>query len=125
VIALMALRLGFVSAFFTELFPRFAVGLVVLVVIVILAALFIPQEQVKGWFIGFAIAGVVIGIIVALLTFNTFYWFDSFFWQDYWGLVIGGIILVIVIVAIFVTASPKKPDTGITIPIAPFRGSVH
>lgn len=91
VIALMALRFEFVSFFFAELFPRFAIGLSVLIVVVILAALFIPQQHMKGWAIGFAVAGAVIGILVIIFTFNTTsYWFNSFFWQDYWGLIVGG-----------------------------------
>jgi len=97
VIALMALRLGFVQIFFTELFPRFGVGLAILIVVVILAALFIPDQHKKGWAIGFSIAGAVIGIavLIATLSSDRIYWFDSYFWQDYWGLIIGGILLLL------------------------------
>jgi len=125
VIALMALRLGFVSAFFTELFPRFAIGLVVLMIFSILAGLFILPEQIKGWFIGFAIAGIVIGIIVTIMSFDTFYWFDSYFWQGYWGYIIGGIILIILIIAVFVTAAPKEKGVDVKTPFGPLRMPVH
>jgi MFS family permease len=110
VIALMALRLNFVSYFFSELFPRFAIGLAVLIVVVILAALFIPEQHIKGWAIGFAIAGTVIGLIVVIFTFNTTsFWHASFFWQEYWGLIVGGIIMVVLIIYIAISAD-KKPD---------------
>lgn len=121
VIGLMALRLGFVQVFFTELFPRFGVGLAAIIVVVILAALFIPQEHAKGWFIGFAIAGAVIGVLVLIFTFNaTTPWFGSYFWQDYWGLIIGGVILVVLIIAIFVASAPRKP-TKDEVTFVPFR----
>ena len=125
VIALMALRLDFVSAFFTELFPRFAIGLTILVVVVILAGLFIVPEHIKGWFIGFAIAGVVIGIAVVIGTFDTFYWFDSFFWRDYWGFIVGGIIVIILIISVFITAKPKERGVEVKTPFGPLRASIH
>jgi hypothetical protein len=124
VIALMALRLNFVSAFFTELFPRFGVGLAILLVVVILAALFIPNQHKKGWAIGFAIAGVVIGIIAVINSSNQFNFFGSFFWQDYWGMIIGGVILVIVIIAIFATSGKRPPDSGPAI-FTPWHKSLH
>ncbi len=121
VIALLAIRVPYVSIFFTEIFPRLGVTLSILLAVVILSGLFLYQESVKGWFIGFAIAGVVAAIIIAIMSFNQFAWFDSFFWQDYWGLIVGGIIMIIVIVAIFVTAGEKPAPTGITLPFPKLR----
>jgi len=123
VIGLMALRLDFVSVFFAELFPRFAVGLVSLIVIVILVGFFIPKEGVKGWFIGFAVAGAVIGLIVLFLTFNSpsFDFFSGFFWQQNTGWIIFAIIAIILIIAIFVSSAPKSEEKGITIPIGSIR----
>lgn len=120
VIALMALRFGFVSYFFAELFPRFAIGLVVLVIVVIMAGLFITPESMRGWFIGFAIAGIIIGIIVVIQTFDTFYWYDSFFWRDSWGLIVGGIILIILIVFVAVSSGPKSDSYNTQAGIVPF-----
>jgi hypothetical protein len=124
VISLLSLRLGFVSYFFSELFPRFAIGLSVLIIFVILAGLFIHPKALKGWFIGFGIAGIVIGIIVVLMTFDTFFWYDSFFWQDYWPSIIGGIILIILIIAIFVGAKPKQDSQDWDTPIGALRALV-
>lgn len=125
VIALLAMRLingiPLVSIFFSELFPRFAVGLSVLVVVVILAGLFIHPKALKGWFIGLGVAGILIGIIVVLITFNTFYWFDNFFWQEYWGAIIGIVILAVVISAIFVTAKPRPPPVDWEAPVSALR----
>jgi peptidoglycan/LPS O-acetylase OafA/YrhL len=126
VIGILSLRLGFVQAFFTELFPRFSVGLAILLVIVIGAALFIPEQHRKGWAIGFAIGGAIIGLAAVIATFNTpqFDWFDSYFWQEYWGMIIGGILLVIVIVAIFVTSAPKSGGSDIGVKFSKWRDNL-
>jgi len=120
VIGLLALRIGIVQAFFTELFPRFAIGLAILIVILILVGLFISKDSAKGWFIGLGILGAIIGIAVVLSTFDDFGWFNSFFWQENWGLVIGGVILLLLIV--FMAIGPIK-DNGkeMVIPIPKFR----
>ena len=111
VIAILALRLEFVSIFFTELFPRFAMGLVSIIIMVILVGLFIPQEAMKGWYIAFGIIGSLIALIVIVQTFGVFNYFGSYFWQEYmstiliWGFLIGGII------GIFMGA--KKPGNNV------------
>ncbi len=125
VIALMSLRLEYVSLFFAEYFPRFAIGLVILMTGVILVGLFIyDKSSLKGWFIGFGITGLVIGIIAAIMSFNTFYWFDTFFWQENWGLIVGAIIVIIMIIAIFTTAKPRPAPGEVTIPLGPLRNII-
>lgn len=119
VIGLMALRIGFVQVFFTELFPRLGVAIAVLLTIVILAAVFIPPEHLKGWLIGFGATGGVLGLIAVINAFNEIGWFGSYWIEQYWGLMIGGILLIGVIVAIVVSA-PKK-GKSVTIPIPPWR----
>ena len=121
VIGLMSLQLWFVRAFFTELFPRFAIGLAIMLVVVVLSGMFIQGSAMKGWLIGFSIAGAVIGIVVILITFNQFRWFDSFFWQNNWGLIIGGVLMIIIIIAVFVTAGEKPERKEIVLPIPKFR----
>ena len=121
VIALLALRTGLVQAFFAELFPRFAIGLSILIVIVLLAGLFIVPEDLKGWFIGFASAGAVIGLVVVILTFGEFDWFNSFFWQDYLGVIIGGILLLVLIIAVFITSGEKPKPKSFKLPLGPLR----
>lgn len=123
VIGMLALRVGYVQAFFTELFPRLGVAIAVLLTIIILAAAFIPREHMNGWLIGFGVAGAVFGLIAVINAFSEVGWFGSYWWDQYWGMIVGGVLLIIVIVAIFVTAGkpPEKRGSGITIPIHPFR----
>tara|TARA_Y100000034_G_scaffold135972_1_gene210055 strand:- start:1249 stop:1770 length:522 start_codon:yes stop_codon:yes gene_type:complete len=120
VVGLLALRIGIVQVFFTELFPRFAIGLAILVVIIILVGLFINPEEGKPWFIGLGILGALIGVAVVIGTFDTFGWFNSFFWQENWGLVIGGIILLLLI--LFMAIGPVGGGSkGIKVQIPKFR----
>lgn len=119
-IALMTLRLQFVQLFFQQLFPRFGVVLAVIIVVVIAATLFIPKEHMKGWLIGFGIAGGVFALIAVINSFNVLGWFGSYWWDNYWGLTIGAVLLIIVIVAMFVQNAPRNPQ-GIMLPIGPVR----
>tara|TARA_Y100000310_G_scaffold302882_1_gene340702 strand:- start:3688 stop:4206 length:519 start_codon:yes stop_codon:yes gene_type:complete len=118
-VSLLSLRVGMVQDFFRELFPRFGVGLAMLIIVVILVGLFIPKEHMKGWLIGLGVFGVVIGIGVLIATFYNLNWFGSYFWQDYWGIVVGGVVLVILI--IFMAISPIKGEAKFEIPIPKFR----
>ncbi len=120
-IALLALRVGYVQAFFLEFFPRFGIGLVLLVALVILAGLFIIPEHIKGWYIGFAALGLVIGVAVTIGAFDQFGWFGSYFWQEYWGNIVAGIIIIALLASVFASAKPKSPEKGITIPLGPLR----
>jgi len=123
VIALMALRLNFVSAFFTELFPRFAIGLVVLIVLVIMTGLFIPREALKGWYIFFGVVGVIIALVAILQTFSAFDFFGSFFWQEYTTVIITSVLVIAVIIGVVMSmnADPKRKSEYITLPIEPHR----
>lgn len=122
VIAAMALRTGLVQVFFTDLFPKLGVGLAVLMTFVILAAAFIPKEHMPGWLIGFGVGGVVIAIIIMISVFNNYGWFDSYFWQQYWGIAVLGIIGIIVIIAIYtMTNKENREPKNITLPIGSWR----
>lgn len=118
-ISLMALQLGFVQAFFKEVFPRLGVAIAAIIVVVILAALFIPDPHKRGWLTGFAVAGVVFGLIAILNSFTSISWFGSSWWDQYWGLTVGAILLILVIVAMFVWNTPKSAP-GVTTQ-TPFR----
>ncbi len=101
VIGAMAIRLGYVQAFFTEVFPRFGIAVATLLVIVILAAVFIPNQHKKGWAIGFAIGGGVFGLIAVINAFSALDWFGSTWVNDNLSLLIGSLLLIILIIAIF------------------------
>lgn len=106
VIGAMAIRLGYVQAFFTEVFPRFGIALATLLVVVILAAIFIPDQHKKGWAIGFAIGGGVFGLVAVINSFSALDWFGSTWVNDNLPLLIGSLILIVLIIMIAV--SPIK-----------------
>ncbi len=125
VIALMALRLEFVSIFFTELFPRFAMGLVALIVVIILTGLFVPKEALPGWYMFYGILGVLIALAVIAQTFSYLDYFGSFFWEEYAATIIILVLLVAAIIGVAMSGGKKgddQPQQLISLPIAPHRG---
>jgi len=123
VIGLMALRLGFVQAFFTELFPRFAIGLAALIIAVILIGLFIPKEHAKGWFVAFGVIGAIIAFVVIAQTFNVLNYFGSYWWQQYAGTIITAILVIAAIIGVVISmreGGEGKPST-IELPMPKLR----
>lgn len=109
VIGLLALRLGIVQVFFTELFPRLGVGLAVILALVILIGVFIPKDETRYYAYIFAIIGALIWIVAVFGAFGSYGWYGV--WEDYAGLVIGAVLLVGVIIAVVAAKGPteKKP----------------
>jgi hypothetical protein len=80
-VGLMALQFGIVSTFFAEIFPRFGVGLSIILVSMILLGLFIDPE--KDW-INYILLGIAAIILVVILIqsadgigFTSGYWFSD------------------------------------------------
>jgi len=113
VVGLLALRLGFVQTFFTEIFPRLGVGLAVILALLIMTGLFINKTEAKYWMWGIAAVGLVIWIIVLVGSLNTVGWFGASgsFFGDYAGLIIGAVLLIGVIIAV-VASKSEGGSTG-------------
>ena len=123
VIGLMALRLGMVQDFFREVFPRTAVALSVILVAVILTSVFIPKEHLKGWLIGFYSLGGLAALLVVFNSFSQLNWFNSYWWNDYGGIMIGLLFVVAVIVAVSITGDSKngKSSGSTEVTLKPWR----
>jgi hypothetical protein len=111
-IGLLALQLDFVPAFFQTIFPRFGIGLSVLIVALILAGSFIANtdddkvsKAYKWIFFGL---GALIFLIVTFGSLSSNSFVGSYWWQQYGGLIIIGIVIAGVIVAVAVGG--KKGD---------------
>ena len=110
VVGLLALRLGFVQQFFTEIFPRLGVGLAVILSLLILTGLFISSEQAKYWMWGIAAVAVVVWIISMVGSFEQIGWLGGMFTGDSAGMIIGAVLLIGVIIAVVASKSEGKSE---------------
>tara|TARA_B100000315_G_C14578269_1_gene589074 strand:- start:2374 stop:2934 length:561 start_codon:yes stop_codon:yes gene_type:complete len=81
-VGLMSLQFGFVSAFFSELFPRLGIGLVIILTILILIGLFLDTEGQALNYILLAIAGIVVIIVLASSAEASYWWYSWPFLSD-------------------------------------------
>ena len=119
--------LGFtLGQFLTELFPRFAVGLSVLLVIMILIGLFVPDNDKKYWLWGLGAIGFIIAIVVITQTFDRFTGFSfGSNYGDYVGWIIGAVILLGLIIAVAVSGGDGggggHPKPAVPVVLSPWR----
>ncbi len=98
-VSLMSLQFDFVPRFFSEIFPRMSIGLIIILVMIILTGILVPSN--KGWmtYVFFAI-GVIVLAVILVQTSGAFgdsvgYHFQQY-WADYVGIIIFLVILAIV-----------------------------
>lgn len=103
-VGLTALQFDFVSTFFATIFPRFGVGISILLVLIIMLGLFLTENSKSTD--GLKYVGWIIGVLVVIWSLSNWnFWGDQFnlgFWiQDYFwtilvvAVVIGGIVAVV------------------------------
>ena len=109
VLAILALRLGFVQDFYREAFPRLAVALAVLLIFAVLAAGFWGEHK-TGLYIGMYVVGGIAAIIVVFNSFNELGYWGSSWWYDWGAMIIGALFIIGLIIAISV--SGKKGGGG-------------
>ncbi|MCH8945915.1 MAG: hypothetical protein IIA85_03260 [Nanoarchaeota archaeon] len=108
-VGLMALQFGFVSNFFSEIFPRLGVGLAIILVVLIFLGLFMDPEQ-KAMNYGMLGIGAIIVVVIliesAVFSGTSF----GFFIRQYAGL---GLILLVVggLVAAAIASAGKRDRT--------------
>jgi NADH:ubiquinone oxidoreductase subunit 6 (subunit J) len=112
VIGLLALQGGFVQRFFQPLFPRFAIGLSIILIGLILVGLFFKPDKdndyTKYYYWGFGAIAVIILIIVVSNAFEEYGWTSSSFYGNNAGWIIGAVLLLGLIIAIATTGTEKK-----------------
>jgi len=110
-VSLMALQFGFVSQFFSEIFPRLGIGLaIILVAFIILGLLNIDKKWNKGLM---GIFGLVILMIILIKSFGA-NWYNVGYWLPYnwnWTVVIA-ILIVLIGFGTIISNTPKgSPPT--------------
>ena len=115
-IGLLALQLDFVSTFFMEIFPKFAMGLAIILVLVILLGFFFNGTEVDKWK-EYSWIGWVVGIAVILWALSTWRWgadnygIGSWFETNFWAILIG---ILIGVAIYFITKKSSTSTSGTT-----------
>lgn len=104
-ISILAIRVPFVSQFFSTIFPSFGIGLAIVIIVVILMGLFVSEGNMDIFGNVLMWGGLAVGIIIAIITFNQYDWFGSPWWQENWVSVLWIVIAVLVIAPFLL-----KPD---------------
>ena len=105
VLGLISIRLPFYSQFLTEISPRLAIGLIVLLSLLILVGMFIPNQS-RGslGYVLFAV-GAVIFIIIAAQTFNALTYLNGYLDSSE---IIGWVVMVAILIGVIVAVAAGK-----------------
>ena len=109
-IGLMASQFSMVNEFFSEFFPRFGIGLVILLIFLIFVGMFIDTTEEKSKWINNVFLGVA-GIIVLSILVNTseaLSWYSGNFWSNNWVELLTWIFLGVMIVLVIVKGGTKE-----------------
>ncbi|MGD9276583.1 MAG: hypothetical protein PVJ67_05400 [Candidatus Pacearchaeota archaeon] len=109
VVGLLALQFDFVPRFFSEVFPRFGVGLSVILIILILAGLFVDTSK-NGLMLTLLGISVVVAAIVLLQSGVAAGTAVGDWFYQYWKGITGLTIFVIIIVAIAASMSGRDSE---------------
>jgi len=106
-VGLMALQFGFVSAFFSELFPRLGVGLAIILAVLILVGLFFDVEGQALNYILLAVATIIVIVVLASTAEVTSWWYSWSFFDGNLGSILLVIGVIAVMIALVATANSK------------------
>lgn len=107
-VGLMALQFSFVPRFFSEIFPRLGIGLVVILIIIILTGLFANPEDKWQMYLMWGVGAIVV-VIILVQTAGVTGWYSFFPWLGYnWPMALGVIAFVVILAVIVASARPKS-----------------
>ena len=116
-VGLMSLQFDFVPRFFTEIFPRLGIGLIILLIVIILTGLFSNPEDKWQMYLMWAVS-VIIVIVILVQTAGVVGFYSFLPWIGYNWPAVFGVIAFIVIIAIVVGSSRPKSTTEMNSPFA-------
>jgi hypothetical protein len=106
-VALMALQFGFVTNFFSQIFPRLGVGLAVILGVLIITGLFADPDSNLVNYVLLGIGVITIAIVI-IQSAGALGWASGQWWQDNWQLVVGAIVVFILIAIVIGANSNSK-----------------
>lgn len=114
-LALLAMQYAFVSDFFALIFPNLGIALAILLAVLVMAGLFIGEENKREWFniVGYGAFGI--GIIVAIVTLNQVDWFGSWWWQNNWVNTLWIVVLVLIVWPLLLGPKKETKDKPLTL----------
>lgn len=117
-VSLMALQFEFVPRFFSEVFPRFGIGLAVILILLIFIGLFTDNNS--GWQkIVLMVVGVIIVIVVLVSTSGALGWASGSFINEQWGELAFWIIIIALVVLIAFFSGGKAKEKSYNVVRAP------
>jgi len=107
VVGLLALQFDFVPIFFSEIFPRLGIGLIVILALLILAGLFFdPKNKLTNYaLLG---VGVIVFFIVLIQTAGWVGWYSGFWLYDNWPRILAILIFIALLAFVINSVGPKK-----------------
>jgi len=112
-VGFLSLQLDFVPIFFRTIFPKFGIGLAILLVALILSGVFISKGEWPKVYMGvFFGLSALIFVIIAFSSLSEYAVGLGGFWERYGALIIVGALIIGAIVAIFVSGGGKGGGAG-------------
>lgn len=112
-VGFLSLQLDFVPLFFRTIFPKFGIGLAILLVALILSGVFISKGQWPRVYMGvFFGLSALIFVVIAISSLSDYTIGLGGFWERYGALVIVGALIIGAIVAIFVSSGRGESGGG-------------
>ena len=105
----MSLQFHIVPMFFSEIFPRVAVGLSIILIIIIFTGLFIDPKKNAFFYILMGI-GAVIVVVILIQTAGELGWSSGWWWYNNWPIVAGAV-FILAIIGIIVGASTPSSNS--------------
>jgi len=108
-VSLMALQFDFVPNFFSQIFPRLGIGLVIVLCILIVVGLFSDPKSPAVNYVLLGIAVITIGMVI-VQSAGAVGWASGEWWGENWQMVIGALILFVLVAVIIGSSMPKDKN---------------
>ncbi len=111
-VGLMALQFGFVSVFFSELFPRVGIGITIILIVLVFLGLFMdPNSGGTRWMM-FGVGVIVVIVILVQTAEASSWWYSGWWWSDNIGTILVLAAFVAIIGIIVGASSDSTPGAG-------------